>query len=202
MLSMLWSSDVRHYVDHSPITQPCEKWELTQNILMFFLRCFCYFLFISQNSKLPMYIVYKETSYIIDMENAVLSLLPSSSSSSKAYYMCTVPCSVNTTFLIVFKTAHYIEPYALNLSSVITSVMFYLTWSQRHLERKLYVLGPNHINLSWYMHVCEVVEVQGKEYQSEISYEDNACIEVFTVPASCCLQREGYTTTTFTVFCL
>jgi len=25
MMSMLWSSGVRHYVDHSPITQPCEK---------------------------------------------------------------------------------------------------------------------------------------------------------------------------------
>jgi len=52
------------------------------------------------------------------------------------------------------------------------------------------------------MHVREVDEVQGREYQSEISYEDNACIEVFTVPAGCCLQREGDTTTTFTVFCL
>jgi len=51
------------------------------------------------------------------------------------------------------------------------------------------------------MHVCEVVEVQGREYQIERSYEDNAGIEVFTVPASCCLQREGDTTTTFTVFC-
>jgi len=71
-----------------------------------------------------MYIVYKKTSYIIHMENAVLSSL---SSSSKACYMCTVACSVNTTFLIVFKAAHYIEPYALNLSSVITSVVFYLT---------------------------------------------------------------------------
>jgi hypothetical protein len=61
-----------------------------------------------------------------------------------------VPFSVNTTFLTVFKAAHYIEPYALNLSSVITSVIFYLTWSQRHLERKLYVLGSNHINFLWY----------------------------------------------------
>jgi hypothetical protein len=187
---------------------PVKKWELIQNILMFFLRCFCYFLFISQNSELPMYIMYKKTSYIIDMENRVLSLLlllvllsSSSSSSSKACYMCTVPCSFNTTFLIVFKASHYIEPYALNLSSVITSVMFYLMWSQRHLERKLYVLGPSHINLLWYMHVCETVEVQGTEYRSERSYEDNACIEVFTVPASCCLQREGDTPTTFTVFC-
>jgi hypothetical protein len=74
------------------------------------------------------------------MENAVLSLLllssslspppppsPLSSSSSKACYMCTVPCSVNTTLLIVLIAAHYIESYAINLSSVVTSAVFYLT---------------------------------------------------------------------------
>jgi len=37
-----------------------KKRELIQNILMFFLRCFCYFLFISQNNELPIYIVYKK----------------------------------------------------------------------------------------------------------------------------------------------